>query len=186
MKPIRLIMLAPGHFHAALVQKQMPSGVHPRAYVYAPLDQDTVAHIDRITAFNSRPDDPTHWEVDLRAGPDWLNRFLREQPGNTVVLSGRNRPKIDLIEAAVGCGLNVVADKPWVVEPVEFARLDEVFRAADLRDALTWDIMTERHDVTNQVMSELVSDQHVFGGWQAGNANQPALVLESVHHLKKW
>ena len=46
--------------------------------------------------------------------------------------------------------------------------------------------MTERHDVTNQVMGELVSDQHVFGGWQAGNANQPALVLESVHHLKKW
>ena len=35
-------------------------------------------------------------------------------------------------------------------------------------------------------MGELVRDQHVFGGWQAGNANQPALVLESVHHLKKW
>ena len=88
MKPIRLITLAPGHFHAALVQKRMTPGVHRRAYVYGPLDRDTVAHVDRIAAFNARADDPTDWEVDLRAGPDWLERFLREQPGNTVVLSG--------------------------------------------------------------------------------------------------
>src|SRR6188472_1615625 len=106
MKPIRLITLSPGHFHAALVQKQMPPGVHRRCHVYGPLDRDTLAHIDRIVGFNTRADKPTHWELDLRTGPDWLDRFLREQPGNTVVLSGRNRPKIDLIQAAVGCGLN--------------------------------------------------------------------------------
>ena len=125
MKPIRLITLAPGHFHAALVQKQMSAGVHRRCHVYGPLDRDTLAHADRLAAFNTRHDDPTRWELDLRAGPDWLDRFQREQPGNTVVLSGRNRPKIDLIRAAVGCGLNVLADKPWIIESADLPKLEE-------------------------------------------------------------
>ena len=88
--------LAPGHFHAALVHKQMVPGVHPRVHVYAPLDADLLAHLDRVAAFNARADDPTAWELDVRAGGDYLGRFLREQPGNTVVIAGRNRPKIDL------------------------------------------------------------------------------------------
>src|SRR5262249_60270034 len=128
MKPIRLMTPAPGHFHAALVQKRMIPGVHPRCYVYGPLDSDTVAHLDRLAAFNNRPGEPTAWEVDLRAGPGWLERFEREQPGNTVVLSGRNRPKIDLMRSAVSCGLNVLADKPWVVEFADLPRLEELFR----------------------------------------------------------
>lgn len=186
VKPIRLITLAPGHFHAALVQKQMTPGVHRRAFVYGPLDRDTVAHVERVAAFNARPDDPTDWELDLRASPDWLDRFRREQPGNTVVLSGRNRPKIDLMLAAVGCGLHVVADKPWVVEHADFPKLEELFREADLRDVLTWDVLTERHEVTNRLMRELVRDPEIFGRWRAGTPGQPALVLESVHYLKKW
>ena len=43
MTPIRLMTLAPGHFHAALVQKHMPPGVHRRCHVYAPLDGDLIA-----------------------------------------------------------------------------------------------------------------------------------------------
>src|SRR4029078_5011321 len=140
----------------SLVQKQMSPGVHRRCHVYGPLDRDTLAHIDRVVAFNSRPDSPTQWELDLRAGPDWLDRFLREQPGNTVVLSGRNRPKIDLIQAAVGCGLNVLVDKPWIVEFADFAQLKDVCHDADLRDVLTWDVMTERHEVASRLMRELV------------------------------
>lgn len=81
---IRLVTLAPGHFHAALVQKRMPPGVARRCYVYGPLDAETVAHLDRLAAFNARTDDPTVWEVDARAGADWDMRFLRELPGNTV------------------------------------------------------------------------------------------------------
>ena len=185
MKPIRLITLAPGHFHAALVQKEMSSGVHRRGHVYGPLDRDTVAHIDRLVGFNTRAENPTDWELDLRAGPDWLDRFQREQPGNTVVLSGRNRPKLDLIRAAVGCTLHVLADKPWIVEAADLAPLEEIFRDADLRDVLVWDMMTERHEVTNRLMHQLVSDADLFGHWRAGSAAEPALVLESVHHLKK-
>jgi predicted dehydrogenase len=185
MKPIRLITLAPGHFHAALVQKRMTPGVHRRGYVYGPLDRDTAAHLDRIASFNTRPDDPTEWEVDLRAGPDWLDRFLREQPGNTVVLSGRNRPKIDLMQLAVGNGLHVLADKPWIVEFSDFAKLEQLLRDAELREVLTWDVMTERHEVTNRLQGELVRDADIFGRWRAGTPDYPALVVESVHHLKK-
>ena len=92
MPPIRLVTVAPGHFHAALVQKHPPPGVHRRAHVYAPLDDDLVAHLGRVAAFNARPVEPTAWDLDVRAGADYRERFLRERPGNTVVLSGRNRP----------------------------------------------------------------------------------------------
>lgn len=186
MKPIRLITLAPGHFHAALVQLRMIDGVHRRGHVYGPLDRDTIAHIDRISSFNSRSDDSTTWELDLRAGPDWLDRFVREQPGNTVVLSGRNRPKIDLMRHAVGNGLHVLADKPWIVEFADFPKLEELLKEAELREVLTWDMMTERHEITNQLQRELVRDADIFGQWRAGTPEQPALALESVHYLKKW
>jgi hypothetical protein len=186
VKAIRLITLAPGHFHAALVQKRMNSGVHRRAYVYGPLDRDTIAHVERIAAFNARDDEPTAWEVELRAASDWLERFQREQPGNTVVLSGRNRPKIDLMLAAAGCGLNILADKPWIIDHADYPKLEELFHELDLRDVFAWDVMTERHEVTNRLMRELVADPTVFGRWRAGNDEQPALSLESVHYLKKW
>jgi len=37
MDEFRLITLEPGHFHAALIQKEMYSGVSKRVAVYAPL-----------------------------------------------------------------------------------------------------------------------------------------------------
>ena len=50
--------LEPGHFHAALVQKQMVPGIHPRVYVYSALNDDLLAHLARIQQFNSRADAP--------------------------------------------------------------------------------------------------------------------------------
>lgn len=185
MRPIRLITLAPGHFHAALVQKRMLPGVHRRGYVYAPLDGDLIAHLERLVAFNSRADDPTAWEVDVRAGADFLDRFVREQPGNTVVLSGKNRPKIGQIQTAVANNLHVLADKPWIVEADDFPKLEAVFRDAELREVLAWDVMTERHEVTSRLLRELVRDRDVFGDWQLGSLARPALSLTSVHCLKK-
>ena len=184
-RPIRLMTLAPGHFHAALVQKRALHGVHPRAYVYAPLDADTVAHVARIAGFNTRRDHPTAWDLDLRAGADYLERFAREQPGNTVVISGRNRPKIELMRLAVENGLHVVADKPWVIDPADFPKLEELFRQAEMRDVVVWDVLTERFEVTNWLQRELVRDAVLFGQWQTGSVADPALLLRSVHYLKK-
>jgi hypothetical protein len=182
---IRLMTLAPGHFHAALVQKRPLYGVHPRAHVYGPLDADTVAHVGRVAAFNNRRDAPTGWELDVRAGGDYLDRFAREQPGNTVVLSGRNRPKIDLMRLAVECGLNVIADKPWIVDHADLPKLGEVLRQAELREVFVWDVLTERFEITNWLQRELVRDPTLFGSWLAGSPQSPALELHSTHHLKK-
>jgi predicted dehydrogenase len=184
-KPIRLMTLAPGHFHAALVQKRMLPGVNPKAYVYGPLDDDLVQHLARIAAFNARPEDPTDWELDVRAGVDYYERFLREQPGNLVVLAGRNRPKLDRILACVADNLSVLADKPWVIDPDDFPRLEALFREADLREVLAWDVMTERFEVTNLLQREFVRDPDVFGEVVIGTENNPGLHLESTHYLKK-
>jgi predicted dehydrogenase len=185
MKPIRLITLAPGHFHAALVQKRMLPEVHRRSYVYAPLDSDSIAHLDRIAAFNSRSENPTNWEIDFRSSENWLERFVREQPGNTVVLSGRNRTKIDLMRLAVSQGLHVLADKPWVVEYADFPKLEQLYREVNLREVLLWDSMTERQEVTFRLLRELAGDSEIFGTWQVGTPDYPALTLESLHYLKK-
>jgi predicted dehydrogenase len=184
-RPIPLLTLAPGHFHAALVQKQMIPGVHRRAHVYAPLDADLAAHVGRVAAFNTRPDNPTDWELDVRAGGDYLDRFLREQPGNTVVLSGRNRPKVGLIRAAVANNLHVLADKPWVVEAADLPELDAALADAHAREVFVWDVMTERHEVANRLLRAVTRDPEVFGDWLGGSAANPALSFHSTHFLKK-
>ena len=55
----------------------------------------------RVDAFNKRAERPTAWDMQLHTGPDFFERMLRERPGNVVILSGKNRPKIDRI-ARVG------------------------------------------------------------------------------------
>lgn len=185
LKPIRLITLAPGHFHAALVQQEMIPGVHPRVLVYAPLDADLLAHLDHVHTFNTRPDRPTAWELDVRAGANYLDRFLREQLGNTAVISGRHQHKIDHILHAAQCGLHVLADKPWVASADEFPKLEQAFRELDLRDAIGWDMMTERFEVTTVLQRDLLRDPDVFGAPLVGTPVDPTILLESVHYLKK-
>src|SRR6516164_5708368 len=114
MPHVQLVTLAPGHFHAALIQKEMHPGIDPVAHVYSPLNADLTAHVGRIASFNTREANPTAWKLEVHAGDDWHERFMRERPGNVVVLSGRNRPKIDLMRMAVEAGKHVLADKPWI------------------------------------------------------------------------
>jgi predicted dehydrogenase len=185
IKLIRLMTLAPGHFHAALVQRQMLPNIHPRVYVYGPLDDDLLQHLERIRAFNTRPMNPTAWELDVRVGHQFFERFLREQPGNVVVLAGRNRPKIDLMRTCVANNLCVLADKPWVIDPDDFPKLVELFRDADVREVVVGDVMTERFEVTSVLQRELMHTPAVFGEIVAGTENNPGLLLESTHYLKK-
>lgn len=185
MSTVRLVTLAPGHFHAALVQKETLPGVDPHVHVYATLDGDLVAHLDRIARFNARRDGPTAWTVDVHAGPDWLDRFRAERPGNAVVIAGRNKPKIDLILAAVSAGYCVLADKPWIIEPADLPKLERVFVEADRHGVFAWDVMTERFEVVNRAVRELMQDRDVFGELVPGTADEPALALSSSHFLKK-
>src|SRR5215831_20947823 len=99
MHEFRLLTLDPGHFHAALIQKEMYQGVSKRVGVYAPLGPDLIAHLGRISRFNLRTERPTCWELDIHAAPDFLEQMRKEAPGGIVVLSGRNRAKIAYIRA---------------------------------------------------------------------------------------
>src|SRR5512138_3597061 len=75
---VRFITLAPGHFHAALVQKEMYPGVARQVHVYAPLGQDLVDHLGRIARYNNRQENPTDWELVVKTGPDFLQQMLKE------------------------------------------------------------------------------------------------------------
>jgi len=185
MKQIRLITLDPGHFHAGLVQKEMYPQVAPQVHVYAPLGSDLVEHLNRIARFNLRKDKPTAWELEVHAGPDFMGRMLAERPGNVVVFSGRNRGKIDRIKASVEAGLNVLVDKPWIINPEDLGKLESALDTADRTGLVAYDIMTERYEITSMLQRELVQDRATFGELVAGTEQEPGVYMESVHHIFK-
>ncbi len=182
---VRLITLDPGHFHAGLIQREMYPGVDPTVHVYAPLGPDLLAHLGRVSAFNARAERPTSWRLEVHAGPDFLERMLRERPGNVVVLSGRNRGKMDRILASVEGGLDVLADKPWLISAADFPKLERALDLAEKKGLVAYDVMTERSEITTILQGELVRDPQVAGAVGPGTAGEPAVEMVSVHHLMK-
>lgn len=71
---VRLMTLDPGHFHAALVQKTMYNGVDSTIYVFAPEGPEVNDFLNKIESYNSRSEDPTHWNVDSYFGADYLEK----------------------------------------------------------------------------------------------------------------
>ena len=182
---VRLMTLDPGHFHAALVQKEMYPGVSERVDIYAPVGPDLLEHLNRIVAFNTRSERPTKWALEVHAGPDFFQRMLAERPGNVVVLSGRNRGKIARIVASVDAGLSVLADKPWILKSEDLPQIAKALAEADAKGVVAYDIMTERFEVTNSLQRALVNDASTFGEIVPGTEENPGVYMESVHYLKK-
>lgn len=182
---VRLITLDPGHFHAALIQKEMYPGVSDVVHVFAPAGTDLAAHMNRVALFNERADRPTRWRLEVHAGPDFLERMLRERPGNVVVLSGRNRPKIDRVLASVNAGLHVLADKPWIITAGDLPKLETALATAAGKGLVAYDVMTERFEITSILQRAFVGDEAVIGRVVAGTPGEPGVVMESVHHLMK-
>jgi predicted dehydrogenase len=182
---IRFVTLDPGHFHASLVQKEMYPDVSPVVHVYAPLGPDLTDHLARIARFNLRPDRPTAWRLEVHTGPDFLERMVRERAGNAVVISGRNRGKVERIQASLDAGMHALVDKPWVLEPTELPQLAKALATADEKGLVALDIMTERFEVSTELQRELVNDRAVFGTLLPGTPADPAVYMESVHHLMK-
>ena len=181
----RLIALAPGHFHAALVQKFMYPDVDPQVHVYAPGNDDLTEYLKRIERFNTRADQPTRWQEKVYTGPNFLEKMLVEKPGNVVVISGNNTRKTEFILRSVQAGLNVLADKPMVITPAELPRLQEAFTAAAANHILLYDIMTERYEITTMLQRELSQQPALFGELVKGSPDKPAITMESVHHFSK-
>jgi predicted dehydrogenase len=185
MSDIRLMTLDPGHFHAALVQKESLAGVSPQVHVYAPLGFDLLEHLKRIAGYNNRKENPARWELEVHTGDDFLARMLRERPGNVVVIAGRNRGKIDRIKTCVENGLNAIVDKPWIIDASDFPKLEATLNTAEAKNLIAYDIMTERSEITTILQRELINDADVFGTMQKGSENEPAVYMESIHHLFK-
>jgi len=183
---VKLMTLDPGHFHAALVQKNMYEQVDPTVYVYAPEGVDIQMHLDRIDAYNTRTETPTSWVEKVYTGPDYLEKMLSEKPGNVMITAGNNSKKTDYILKSVEAGINVLADKPMVIAPEEFPKLEKAFQAAAENGVLLYDIMTERYEITTTLQRELSKLPEVFGKLQQGTAENPAITKESVHHFFKY
>ncbi len=182
---VRLITLDPAHFHAALAQKQMLPGICRRVAIYSPLGADLYEHLKRIERFNTRAENPTAWELDVHCTPDSVERMRAERPGNVVVLAGRNHNKIGKIAASLEAGLNVLSDKPWIIHSRDLPALEAALDAADRKGLVAYDMMTERYEITTMLQKELVNAPEVFGEPLAGSEDEPAVFMESVHHIMK-
>ena len=183
---VKLVTLDPGHYHAALVQKSMYEQVDTVVHVYAQDGPDVHDYLKQIERFNSREQDPTHWRQETYAGDDFLERMVAEKVGDIVVISGNNRRKAEYIKASVDAGFNVFCDKPMCIDTPGFALLEQAFAAAEKKHVLLYDIMTERFNVTCIMQKLLVMDKDLFGELQAGSAEDPAVVKQSVHHFFKY
>jgi len=182
---VKIMTLDPGHFHAALVQKSMYEQVDSTVYVYAPEGPDMEDHLGRINGYNSRTEAPTSWKEVVYKGNDFLEKMLTDKPGNVMVVSGNNAKKTEYILKTIEAGINVLADKPMVITPEEFPKLEKAFKVAAEKGVLLYDIMTERHEITTILQCELSKITEVFGTLQIGTVEEPAITKESVHHFYK-
>jgi predicted dehydrogenase len=182
---IHLIILAPAHFHAALLQKKMYDQIDPKVYVFAPDSEDVASYLSLIQQYNHRSETPTDWQEKVYIGADYMNKMLAEKPGNVVVVAGNNQIKIDLLKNSVDAGLNVLADKPMVITQEGFEKLVNTFAEADKKGLVLYDIMTERYEITNILQKALAQLPDVFGTIKQGTIQHPAINFESTHFFLK-
>ena len=183
---VKIMNVAPGHFHASLVQKKMYDQVDPEVHVYAPDGPEVQSYLNRIRDYNSRSESPTAWEEKVYTGMDFLEKMLEEKPGNVMVVSGNNAKKTEYILKAVQAGIHVLADKPMVISPKNFPMLEKAFQTAAENGVLLYDIMTERYEITTLVQRELSLIPEVFGELKTGTSEKPAITKVSVHHFFKY
>lgn len=182
---MKLAILDPGHFHAALLQKKMYAGIEETVHVYAQEGPDLDDYLRKIEAFNARAQDPTHWRTQLHTGTDFLERLTTDKQGDVVVISGNNLRKSEYLSRAVAAGLHTLADKPMAIDTAGFEALRKAFGVVQANGALLYDIMTERHEITTMLQKEFSTIASVFGGLVTGSEDNPAVTKESVHHFAK-
>ena len=183
---VHLITVDPGHFHAALVQKTMYPEVDSVVQIYAPEGDDLQQHMDRISAYNHRADNPTNWKEKIFIGAHFFDEMITQKKGNVVVLAGNNGKKTSYIKRSVDAGLNVLADKPMVIDRAGFETLKSAFESAKKNKVLLYDIMTERYEITTILQRELSMLPEVFGKLEQGTTENPAVTKESVHYFYKY
>ncbi|NND05469.1 MAG: Gfo/Idh/MocA family oxidoreductase [Saprospiraceae bacterium] len=184
--PYQLMTVDPGHFHAGLLQKTALDEIDPTVHVFAPEGPDVKNYLGMIEGFNTREEDPTNWNQVVYTGPDFFEKMIKDKPGNIMVVAGNNEKKTEYINRAVKAGINVLADKPMVINSDDFELLKETFELAEQNDVLLYDIMTERHEATIMTQRALSQIPELFGVLETGSVENPAITKESVHHFFKY
>ena len=67
---VKFMILNPGHFHAALVQKSMYEQADSVVYVFAPEGPDLDAYLSSVKSYNNREKEPTNCDLQVYTGPD--------------------------------------------------------------------------------------------------------------------
>jgi predicted dehydrogenase len=190
--PVQLITLDPGHFHAALVQKFMLPGVVADVLVFGPEGEDVALHMKRIEGFNGRAENPTQWKTTIYQGADYFERLLEAGSAGVkagrvpvVVISGNNARKSEYITKSIERGFHVMADKPMVIVPDELPKLEAAFAAANQKNVLLYDIMTERFEIATMLQKAFSRQPALFGTLDKGTADDPAISKISVHNFSK-
>jgi predicted dehydrogenase len=185
MPKLGLIVVDPGHFHAALAQKEMYPNVAERVHVYAPVGPDLADYLTRIARFNARAAAPTTWQLDIHAGDDFLDRMAREKAGDAAIFAGRNHEKIGMVARAVEAGLHVLADKPMIIRRDQLEALSNVLDRAAAKGLVIQDMMGGRQEITRTLTRLLHADPEIFGEQLPGSAVEPGVEMTSLHHLMK-
>ena len=175
-----LVILDPGHFHAALTLRQRHPRLSDDVHVYASDGPDLEHFLHIVQTFNGRADNPTQWNLRVYRGADHFERLRSERRGDVVVIAGRNDSKMAAIRSLHADGFFVLGDKPWVIDPAQIGMLKD---AATI-PPLAMDIMTERHEVATRLQVALAAQPRIFGRLR-DDRSQPAISMESVHHLYK-
>lgn len=185
-KEHRFVIVDPGHFHAGLVLKRWQyDGVSNLVDVYAPVGDEFNGFMKLVTPFNFRDKNPSGWKYNIYLGDDYISKMAADKDGDIAVLAGRNDNKLDKITACIESGVNVLSDKPIIVEPESFPELEKTVRLAQSKGLLFLDIMTERFEVTTRLQQKLAGNPDLFGELVEGSADEPAFESVSVHHFSK-
>ncbi len=177
-----LLFLNPAHFHAALTLRERHALVNEEIFVYATPGPELDAFLALVKAFNVRPRRPTRWRCKVNAGAEPLRKLIAEGRGDVAVLTGRNRTKMADIRRLREAGFHVLADKPWLTGP---EGLPHLMAATAGTGPLVMDIMTSRYEVAAIVQRKLLATPDVFGDLVRDPAGEPAIFMDSVHHLYK-
>ena len=176
---LSMIVVAPGHFHASLLQKNGMENVSDTVRVYAQSGSELEAYKSTIEAYNTREENPTSWVLDIYEGDDFLEHIPESDGSSFAVFAGNNRLKSDYILNCVSKGYHVISDKPMAIDAEGFSKLKQAYDIADSEGLVIYDLMTERHDVQNEITRAIMSDKEIFGEVSG------KIEIEDIHHFFK-
>ncbi|MCW4050527.1 MAG: hypothetical protein NWE89_12415 [Candidatus Bathyarchaeota archaeon] len=177
-----LLIINPGHFHAALTLKKLHPAISNKVYVYAPRGQELEQFHSIVESFNQRPIDPTAWKLHIYHGEDYLDTAIRERKGDIAILAGRNDLRMGMIHRLHSEGFHVLADKPWLISHKQAGLLKKTLSKPQ---PIAMDIMTSRHQVSNRIRKTLTQDPQVFGELYVPTDGTPSFYMESIHCISK-